>query len=119
MGFFDELGDEIVNTTKDIGKMAQNAGDITKLQYEKKVKEQELSKLYEKLGKKYYEDHKEEDNEDFTEIKDCLTVLKEINDSIVERRGGKSCPKCGNIVKNGDMYCSSCGEKVNDIFEED
>ena len=53
MSFLDELSDSIVNTTKDLGKMAQNAGDLTKLQYDKKVKESELSKLYEKLGKKY------------------------------------------------------------------
>ena len=39
MGFFDELSYNIVNTTKDLGNMAQNAGDMTKLQYDKKVKE--------------------------------------------------------------------------------
>ena len=63
MGLLDELSDSIANTTKDLGKMAQNAGDMTKLQYDKKVKENELTKLYEKLGRKYYEEQKDEDRE--------------------------------------------------------
>ena len=62
MGLLDELSDSIANTTKDLGKMAQNAGDMTKLQYDKKVKEGELTKLYEKLGRKCYEEHKDDSN---------------------------------------------------------
>ena len=118
MGFFDELGDSIVKTTKDLGKMAQNTGDITKLTYDKKVKEQELTKLYEKLGKKYYEDHKDEESEDIQEIKACELRLQEIADEIMKVKGGTSCPKCGALVKTGAMYCSSCGEKINNMFEE-
>ena len=60
MGIFDDLSGSIANTTRDLGKFAQNASDMTKLQYDKKVKEGELIKLYEKLGKKYYEEHKDE-----------------------------------------------------------
>lgn len=118
MGFFDELGDNIVNTTKDLGKMAQNAGDMTKLQYDKKVKEQELSKLYEKLGKKYYEEHKEDDSDEIREVTAAVLRIKEITDELMEKKGGKACPKCGALVKSGAMYCSSCGEKINDMFED-
>ncbi len=38
MSFLDEISDSIVNTTKDLSKMAQNAGDLTKLQYDKNLK---------------------------------------------------------------------------------
>ena len=61
MSFLDKLSDGIANTTKDLGNLAANATDITKLQYDKKVKEGELTRLYEKLGKKYYEAHKDDD----------------------------------------------------------
>ncbi len=118
MGLFDEISDSIVNTTKDLGKIAQNAGDMTKLQYDKKVKEGELSKLYEKLGKKYYEEHKDEDLELVKEIKAVNLRLKEISDDIMALKGGKACRNCGALVKNGSMYCSACGEKIDDIFEE-
>ena len=118
MGLFDEISDSIVNTTKDLGKMAQNATDMTKLQYDKKVKEGELSKLYEKLGKKYYEEHKDEDSQEIKEITAVTLRIKEISDDIMALKGGVACPKCGALVKNGSMYCSACGEKIEDIFEE-
>ena len=118
MGFFEELSDSIVNTTKDLGKMAQNAGDMTKLQYDKKVKEAELSKLYEKLGEKYYEAHKDDDDENIKEITAAILRIKEISDELMEKKGGKACPKCGALVKNGSAFCSACGEKIDDIFEE-
>ncbi|MCR4695333.1 MAG: zinc ribbon domain-containing protein [Pseudobutyrivibrio sp.] len=118
MGFFDNLTDEFVNTTKDIGRMAQNGVDITKLQYDKKIKEQELLKLYEKLGRSYYEDHKEDDDESIKEISAVILRIKEISDNINSIKGGKSCPKCGALVKDSAKFCSACGEKINDIFED-
>ena len=118
MSFLDELSDSIVSTTKDLGKMAQNAGDLTKLQYDKKVKENELSKLYEKLGKKYYEAHKDEDDDDIKEITAAVLRIKEISEDIMQKKGGKACPKCGALVKDGSKFCSACGEKIDDIFEE-
>ena len=118
MSFLDELSDSIVSTTKDLGKMAQNAGDLTKLQYDKKVKENELSKLYEKLGKKYYEVHKDEDDDDIKEITAAVLRIKEISEDIMQKKGGKACPKCGALVKDGSKFCSACGEKIDDIFEE-
>ena len=119
MGLLDDLSESITNTTRDIGKFAQNAGDMTKLQYDKKVKEAELSKLYEKLGKKYYEEHKDEDLEEVKEINAVTLRLKEISDDIMSLKGGKACPKCGALVKTGSMYCSACGTKIEDMFEED
>ena len=118
MGLLDELSDSIANTTRDIGKMAQNAGDMTRLQYDKKVKEGELTKLYEKLGRKYYEEHRDEESEEIKEINACELRLREISDDIMSLKGGRACPKCGALVKTGSRYCSACGEKIDDIFEE-
>ena len=118
MGLLDNLSDSIRSTTQDLGKKAQNATDMTKLQYDKKVKEGELIKLYEKLGRKYYEEHTTEDSEDIKEITAVKLRLEEINSNIMTLKGGKACPKCGALVKNGSMYCSACGEKIEDIFEE-
>jgi len=118
MGLLDELSDSITSTTKEFGKFAQNAGDLTKLQYDKKVKEGELIKLYEKLGKKYYQEHKEEDIEEIKEITAVTLRIKEISEDIMALKGGVACPKCQALVKNGSKYCSACGAKIEDIFEE-
>lgn len=119
MGFLNDLSDSIINTTKDVGKMAQNAGDMTKLQYDKKVKESEISKIYEDLGRKYYAEHKDSAEEgEFEELEAALNRLEEINNEIMEKKGGKACPKCGTLIKSGAQFCSNCGEKVNDMFED-
>ena len=118
MGFLDELSDNIVSTTKDLSRFAQNAGDMTKLQYDKKVKEGELSKLYEKLGKKYYQENKDSDDETIKEVTAAILRIKEISDEIMQKKGGTACPKCGSLVKDGSRFCSTCGEKIDDIFEE-
>lgn len=118
MSFLDDLSDSIVNTTKDLGKMAQNAGDLTKLQYDKRTKENELARLYEKLGKKYYAEHKDEDDEDIKEVTAAILRIKEISEEIMQKKGGVACPKCGALVKEGSKFCSSCGEKMDDIFED-
>ncbi len=118
MGLFDDLSDSIASTTRDIGKFAQNAGDMTKLQYDRKVKEGELLKLYEKLGRKYYDEHKNEDIDEIKAISGVKQRIKEINDDIMALRGGKICPKCKALVKNDSQYCSTCGAKIDDIFEE-
>ncbi len=118
MGFIDDLKGSIVSTTNDLGKMAQNAGDVTKMHYDKKVKEGELIKLYEKLGRKYYEAHKEDDDEDIKEITATILRIQELADQVMEKKGGKACPKCGAVIKNDAAFCHVCGEKVSDIFED-
>ncbi len=119
MGFLDEFSDGITNTAKDLAKMAHNASAITKLQYDKKVKEADLTKYYERLGKKYYEANKDADDDDIKKITAAILRIKEISDELMEKKGGKACAKCGALVKNGSKYCSACGEKIDDIFEED
>ena len=118
MGILDNLSDSITSTTRDLGKLAHNASDMTKLQYDKKVKEGELIKLFEKLGKKYYEDHKDEDDEEIKEVTAVILRINEISEDIMQLKGGRPCPKCGALVKDGSKFCSSCGEKIDDIFEE-
>lgn len=118
MSFFDELGDSIVSTAKDVGKFAQNTTEIGKLEIDKKKKESELSKMYEELGKKYYAENPENESDDFQEIKATILRIQELNDEITKKKGGKACVKCGALVKPGAQFCSSCGEKVNDIFED-
>ncbi len=118
MGFFNELSDSIVNTTKDLGKMAQNATDATKLSYDKKVKEAELSKLYEKLGRKYYEEHKDEESEEIQAITEIINKIQELSNDILDKKGAKACPKCGALVKGEAAFCSNCGTKLGDFFEE-
>ena len=126
MGFFDDLGkslddigNSVVDATKDLGKKAQEVGDVTKLQYDKKMKEQKLSKAFETMGRMFYQDNCDTiENESFTEIKELISEINDLNDQIMTIKGAMPCKNCGTLVKSGNAFCGKCGAKVNDIFED-
>ena len=108
MDFFDKLGDTLMTATKEVGQKAKGMSDLAKLQYELKCKEDDLKKEFERLGRKYYQQNKDVVPE---EDLDCFEIL--------EKKGARACPRCGAKVAENAAYCSSCGAKINDMFEED
>lgn len=123
MDFFDKLGDTLMTATKEVGQKAKGMSDLAKLQYELKCKEDELKKEFERLGRKYYQQNRdvvpEEDLESFEYIEIIMNRINDLNGEILEKKGAKACPRCGAMVAENAAYCSSCGAKINDMFEED
>lgn len=123
MDFFDKLGDTLMTATKEVGQKAKGMSDLAKLQYELKCKEDDLKKEFERLGRKYYQQNKdvvpEEDLESFEDIEIIMNRINDLNGEILEKKGAKACPRCGAKVAENATYCSSCGTKLNDMFEED
>lgn len=123
MGFFDKLGDSIVNATQEVGKQAKGMTDVAKLQYEARSKEDFLNKQYQEIGKKFYEENKDNVPEDyavlFEEVDGALKRIAEIKEQVAYNKGGKACPNCGAVVTAGSSFCASCGAKVEDLFEEE
>ncbi len=123
MDFFDKLGDTLMTATKEVGQKAKGMSDLAKLQYELKCKEDDLKKEFERLGRKYYQQNKdvvpEEDLESFEDIEIIMNRINDLNGEILEKKGAKACPRCGARVAENATYCSSCGAKLNDMFEED
>ena len=123
MDFFDKLGDTLMTATKEVGQKAKGMSDLAKLQYELKCKEDELKKEFERLGRKYYQQNRdvvpEEDLESFEDIEIIMNRINDLNGEILEKKGAKACPRCGAMVAENAAYCSSCGAKINDMFEED
>ena len=123
MDFFNKIGDSIVNATQEVGEKAKGMTDIAKLQYEMKSKEDFLNKQYQEIGKMFYEANKSEAPEEyaqvFEEVEAVAVKISELQEEIASLKGGKACPKCGAIVSSAASFCSECGTKLNDIFEED
>lgn len=123
MDFFNKLGDTIVSATQGVSEKAKGMTDIAKLQYEMKTKEEFLNKKYQEIGKMFYQTNKEAFPDEYTELFDEVeaTVGKigELKDKIATLKGGKTCPKCGAMVGNVAAFCSECGAKMEDIFEEE
>ena len=123
MDFFDKLGDTLMTATKEVGQKAKGMSDLAKLQYELKCKEDDLKKEFERLGRKYYQQNKdvvpEEDLDCFEDIEILMNRINDLNGEILEKKGARACPHCGAKVAENADYCSNCGAKLNDMFEED
>ena len=107
---FDKIQDTVIMAGSKMGSTALELKERAKLQYEIHTRESYLDDLYKELGKKYYVDHKDDEEEDFTEITNLLKELEELRSEMAERKGVDHCPRCGAQIPQDADYCSKCGE---------
>lgn len=80
--------------------------------------ENKRNKDYLALGKLYFDKIKDtgiDDNEVaelVSAIKEKSEQIKQINEEIKETKNMKTCPNCESFVKDEDLFCSVCGEKI-------
>lgn len=121
MALFEKLGETIVNVGKDATQKAKDLSGVAKLNLDIKAKEDYVQKQYAELGKIYYEAHKGDTvvdgSEHFELITEALETIEKMKVEIMELRGTKKCPKCGEELSDGAEYCSACGEKVSVVVD--
>lgn len=116
MDVFSKISEKVVSAGKSVGEKAKEVSDVAKLQYEIKGKEDFIDARYKEIGKKYYEEHPEEEFED---IVAALDSVKDLRKQIADIKGSATCPKCGASVPQGSEFCNQCGASMEDMFEED
>lgn len=121
MALFEKLGETIVSVGKDATQKAKDLSGVAKLNLDIKAKEDYVQKQYAELGKVYYEAHKGDSvvdgSEHFELITEALDAIEKMKVEIMELRGTKTCPNCGEELTDGAEYCSSCGEKVSVVVD--
>ena len=86
---------------------------------------EELSQMYDTLGKMSYSQAMGEGipREDITKVIDEITRLKaelvSIEETIRELNGRKLCPSCNMELQSNLMFCPYCGAKVGTEETED
>ena len=123
MDFFNKFADTVVKTGKTVGEKAKEITDVTKLRYEIHTKETELAEAYQKIGKKYYDEHKADDvltePELFEKIGEAKDRIKELKEQVADAQGDGYCPQCGTRMPQNAQFCPKCGAKKDDIYEEE
>lgn len=132
MDIFNKIGDTIKSTGKDVSQKAKDLSGIAKLKLDIKMKEDFVEKQYAQIGKKYFEDHKDDEILEFEEIQiieEALETIKRMQLQILDLKGGKECPNCGAFSDEKAEFCSNCGEHLNstassystkeDVFENE
>lgn len=122
MEFFDQLGEALVSAGKDVSQKAKGVSELAKLKLDIKSKEDYVQKQYTALGAAYYAKHKDEEECDESEqmflIKEALDEIARMKEEVLHLQGALECPKCGARMPEGASFCSNCGTKMNDIFED-
>ncbi len=120
MDIFDRISDTAFAIGKEVSDKAKDVSEYAKLQYDIRTREGYLNELYQELGKKYYAEHKNDEDADFSEIKGLIAELKEMRNELLEKKGAEKCPKCGNYIAKDADYCSKCGKQLKGVdIEED
>lgn len=110
---FDKLGEALRNGGKTVGEKISGAVDIAKLNFEIKKNENLLQQKFIELGKKYYEEHKEDQPEEFTVIDAAKRQIASLKNQISELKGEKVCKNCGTINTQDSDFCKKCGTSFN------
>ncbi len=124
MEFFDKLGETIVSAGKDVGQKAKDVSEIAKLRIDIRAKEEYVQEQYAVIGAAYYEKHKNDEvvgtdeAEQFYLIGEALAEIARMKAEVLKIKGASECPKCGARMPEAATFCSDCGAKLNDIFEE-
>lgn len=115
MAFFEKLGDTLVKAGKDVTEKTKEISGTTKLKMDIRSKEEFLEKQYALIGRKCYEEHKNDDVLPFEEcsvIEEALQSIADMKAQLLEIRGAKVCPNCGEEVPEGSAFCANCGTKL-------
>lgn len=123
MAFFDDISKKIEDLTQTAAKKSSEVLEFTKLTLNIHAEEENIRKLYNKIGILCYEifENGLEDYSSVTEICEQVKVhkdkIKELKKEIDKAKNIKSCSNCGTELEETHMYCPKCGTKVE--FEEE
>lgn len=121
MDFFSGLGKKFTDVAKTVSEKTKSGVETGKLNLEVKAKKDEISKLFEKLGKSLY------DNRDIVpemeEIVLKIDALKEeiakLSEQIDKINNVRRCPSCGKAQTRDGRFCANCGAAMpEDPVEE-
>lgn len=118
--FFDELGEALVKTTKDIGKKASQVYEGQRLQNKISGEELAVEKLKTEIGDRIYQQYLEGAvlGEEIFKLCEKIDHHLEMEDKYKNQaaglRGCKLCPVCHKAVDKEAAFCSYCGSPCPD-----
>lgn len=122
MDFFDKLGESLAEVGRDVGQKAKEVSEVAKLKLDIRSKEDYVEKQFAALGRAYFEKNKDvegaEDAEQFFLIREAQAEIERMKAEVLRIQGAEECVQCGAKMPENATFCSNCGAKLNDIYEE-
>ena len=116
MGFLENLGKGISDFSQSTIQKGKDVANVAKFSRLISDEERAMSKLFEQLGRKYFDLRSEANEEDFADliigVKESQERIREYQDSIKELQGITKCVNCGGDIPNGAKFCPDCGAEA-------
>ncbi len=116
MDFLDQLGKKISNAGKDVAQQANIFAETTRLNNFIAEKERQITQIYTLIGKAYYEQHWNDENDpeeaNMAQITMIRNEIAELQDRILEIKGVARCPHCNSEVSRTSAFCTRCGNRL-------
>ena len=104
---------ELKKSGQEAAEKAKDLAEIGKLQLAQRDQESKLEKLFNQLGKAFYEACPQEEGAQFYELAQSITQLKaEIaatKEQLTLLKGGVRCASCGTLMEAEAAFCPKCG----------
>ncbi len=113
--FMSKMGDTLADTGKSIKESTKTVMDTAPLALKLREKESYLEKQYFELGVLYYQEHKEDEETSYEQIRRIEEVQEEIRqlrDEMAEIKGKNVCMECGEFVDKDARFCPHCGKEL-------
>ena len=122
MGYFEEIGKRIGHVSKSAVKKAAAIADGAGLSMQFNGLERERDRICRDLGAAYFARHGTAPEPELAELC-CAAAQKTAEIEALKQRlqrlkNQKLCPACGFTNPRENCYCSKCGSKLPEIFED-
>ena len=123
MGFLDNIGKGITDFGQATIQKGKDVANVAK--YNRMISEEErtIARLFEALGKQYFEMHAQDPEEAFADLIGQIVQsgqkIEEYTEMIKELQGITKCAGCGSDVPSGAAFCPDCGIRVIRKAEQD
>ena len=115
--FAEKLGNGIVDVGREVVDKAKQAGDTAGLNLKVLEKERQLEKMFFELGVEYFQEHKDNAEDEYLQmerIRQMQCELRALREEIATRKGKEVCNQCGEFVDEWAKFCPNCGEKLTE-----
>ncbi len=120
---FNRVNSILVDAGKTVADTAKTTVDTAPLLMKIREKENYLEKQYFELGVLYYQNHVNDENPEFEQLKrigEIQEELRALRDEMAQKKGKDCCPECGEFIEKNAKFCHHCGAKLPDeTFEEE
>ena len=116
MAFLNDIGKKLSDAGQSTVQKTKDLADIAKLTSQISDEEKAIKANYALIGERYYEETKDHPAEPYVQYMDMITEAKnrisEYQNKMDELKGRGKCPNCGAAIAAEDLFCASCGHKL-------